>query len=39
MVKPYDLAYQKLCYFKISEILEKKTKNVLENGLKTKSIK
>ena len=31
LAKPYGLAYQKLCYVQVYKILEKKTKNVLEN--------
>ena len=32
MAKPSDLANQKLCYLQIYNVLNSKTKNVLENG-------
>ena len=32
LAKPYGLANKKLCYIQIYKILEKKTKNVLENA-------
>ena len=32
LAKPYGLANQQLCYIQIYKILEKKTKNVVENG-------
>ena len=32
LAKPYGLANQTLCYIQIYTLLEKKTKNVPENG-------